>query len=643
MRWIPPLILVLLLGARFAMTFAPSSWGWGLDPLAGAPLVVQLSLLLLGGTAVLAAWPRSTGNRRGESSQVALRATVLLSWTLLLLLPCQHFLLGDSQTYVSALDRGVQVSGTTHREPLPVAIIAGVHQLLGGPGIRAFQVTGLLLAVIASLAAVAIAKRISADGGERLAILSALTIGGGLQLFARYAEYYAFALAAGLLFLWCALNWIERKGPLWLVGVSYVLAGLCHAVFALVAPAVFYLLWLAWRRGERRAMLVGLLASSAVGFGVMAAIHYPFAEIAKEASRGSMFLPPLGAKTERTAYSAFAPAHAMELVNLVALVAPGLFLLLPIVAGWKSERARFAAWLLPGALLFLGFAQAELGMLRDWDVFVVPIMLVVFALLVSASERPAPRELRRLGVPLALLGLSTAAAWMQSNHDPKQARARLERSVANASLYGPKSRGEVWRYLSSGYASDQALSGAIRAAVHAIEAEPDDRQNYRLLVSLEIEQGSRSGRSVDDALAQCARDLVGIAHRAGYLEHGIAFGATLAGRPDLALAAAQRGVADEPKSSELAATLGDMLRRVGRDAEAEQAYRDALAIDPNLPRANVGLATLAGLRGDRAALTAAVQDALRRAPWSPQAQQFRGLVESGKSDEQSLRNYIYVR
>ncbi len=517
---------------------------------------------------------------------------------------------------------------------------------------------GRLLAALALLLAALIAMRLGSDPNARLVVCSAIVLGGGLQIFARYAEYYAFPFAAGLLLVWSALRWLDRGGPLLAVTVSYVVAGLCHAVFLFVAPAMFYLAWLAWTRGERRSLLLALVGAPVVGVGLLMLFHYPFGEILKESTRSGMFLPPLGTWTERTAYSAFAPAHLAELLDLVLLISPSLLVLVPFamcVKGRWSETQRFAALLAPGPLFFVFFAHAELGTVRDWDFYVVPITLITLAVAVRVVTpaavpiaAPDPGQLAtpdplpgRLGLALLVTGLVTAGAWMQSNHDPPQARARLERTGGNPALYGPMSRGELWRYLSAACVDGGDVAGAVRNCVHAIESEPDDRQNYRFLASIRMDEARASGRDADSAVRQCIRDLAGRKHREECLYSGVALATSMAGRGDLALWAAHKAVAEDSRSVEAAAMLGDVLRRSGRFVEAHQAYESALALNPDIPRARVGLAALAGVAGDAVALRALAAEALKRTPWSPLAQEFQRAIDTGVRGAEAFQNFLH--
>ncbi len=72
-----------------------------------------------------------------------------------------------------------------------------------------------------------------------------------------------------------------------------------------------------------------------------------------------------------------------------------------------------------------------------------------------------------------------------------------------------------------------------------------------------------------------------------------------AGMPDVALRVASGDVGKNPQNANALAQQGDAYRTLGRTTEAEAAYMRALGIEPNNPRARIGLAMLL-LRSDPA-------------------------------------------
>jgi predicted Zn-dependent protease len=137
---------------------------------------------------------------------------------------------------------------------------------------------------------------------------------------------------------------------------------------------------------------------------------------------------------------------------------------------------------------------------------------------------------------------------------------------------------------------------AIQSYLNAIRSDPKDTMDYRLLAALAIEVAAR-------AVIQA-----------------------------------------EPNHPELLATWGDVLRRAGRDDEATAAYTRALARDPDLPRARIGLACMAAIRGDGAGMQAQFRECQKKMPWAPQVQQFARLLErAGGLGPDDCRRYIYIR
>jgi tetratricopeptide (TPR) repeat protein len=221
---------------------------------------------------------------------------------------------------------------------------------------------------------------------------------------------------------------------------------------------------------------------------------------------------------------------------------------------------------------------------------------------------------------------------------------RVRRVASNAAFFGPKSHGEIWRYLGSADVGAGQPGQAVRSYLHSIEADPDERMTYRMVAGLLIDSAKRSGRGVEAGIEEYRIALVRQRHRSGYGDYGIVFAALLAGREDLSLAAAARMVEEEPRNPEMLATYGDFLRRAGQDPEARRLYNQALAIDPNQVRALLGLGCLAGIAGNRTELERCARQALLMSPWSPQAQQFvNRLNDPAAWTPEHCRTNLYIR
>jgi Flp pilus assembly protein TadD len=166
---------------------------------------------------------------------------------------------------------------------------------------------------------------------------------------------------------------------------------------------------------------------------------------------------------------------------------------------------------------------------------------------------------------------------------------------------------------------------------------------YRLLASQRIAEGIRSGRGAEAGLALYHAEVDPVSSRPAFAHFGACFAAAAVQRDDLALEEARRMAELEPDYSELQASYGDFLRRAGRIEPARERYERALARDPDNPRARIGLACLAGVAGDRGTLEAQIHEALRRTPWSPQAQQFANLLSRGELTQDRCLRTLYLR
>ena len=656
-----------LLGALFLLrllaTLRPTSWMWGLDSLADrSPALRLVGLALFAavlappvGAAIVRALARAG---RALPGRILFASTCVATLAVLWMLRSRNLMLGDAQTYISTIEKGMRAAGGAHREPLSQVIVTQFHALVGGAlglgGQGSFTATELILAVCALAVCVRLARRIAPTIEGRLIVFAAILLGGALQLFSGYAEFYGFAVTAVLFFALLGVRQIDEGGGLLAPALAFTLACLSHAQALFAAPTLVYLIMIGWKEGRRRD---AVLAAAAVPIAVLIGLvllRYPFAEIGREATRPGSFLPPFGAFTKRTAYGAFAPAHLAEILNAAILVAPALPAAIALgisrpQRGNRSRRATFLALLAVGPILFALVANPQLGMVRDWDIFALPVTVAaLWAAAAGATRLPHLRP--RRGAP-AIAGAILATTllhtifWMSANHDPDPARERMRRVAANASFFGTQSLGEIWRYIGSADVGAGVLERAAASYRTAIASDPDDRMSYRMLAGIEIRRATDAGKGVEEGLAAYHALLdAGKAERRAYAFLGGAIAATTSKREDLALREARAMIETEPEHPELLAFRGDLLRRSQRFDEARASYEAALARDPSQPRARIGLACLAGANGDRAACEAQAREALERTPWSPQAQQFARVLRQPDALTPDLcRRYLYIQ
>jgi hypothetical protein len=671
------LVLWILLALRAVATLAPTSWLWGVDSLADRSLVLRvLGLVLLAAAAAPAIGKRVfravRGVMRRLSSRVLAVAASLPFVLLLAWMRSNNILLGDSQTWLSALEKGVRSAGGAHREPLPQAAVIAFHRLVAGPAgwdsHATFTAVGIALGLGFLAVSGSLARALAKEEPGRVLVFSLIVLGGGLQLFAGYPEFYGFALAAVLLFARLGIRSIEGRGGALPACLAFVLAGLCHAQVAFAFPAVVYILVRAWKAGRKREAILALVSIPVATVLALVALRYPFGEIGKEAARVGALLPPLGGATTRTAYGIFTPVHLVDLLNALLLVSP----LLPVaialgLADGTPVRPRriFLGCLAVGPILFALAANPELGMARDWDIFVLPFALLTLwmaepaaaAIDRAAGKRRTPPEgrsphgfARGRFTPEALAGAVFLACllhsflWIDANHRPDPALERMRRVAANPALFGPRSLGETWRYIGSVDMMAGRTDPAARSYLLAIQSDPDEKMSYRFLAGNRIDAAREAGRDEREGLADYHARLETGKQRPAYGFLGGTLACLTVDRLDLALLEARQMVVAEPTHPELLAVSGDLLRVAGETERSRVAYESALARDPAQPRARVGMACLAGIRGDRTEVEAQIREALRRTPWSPLAQQFaRQVAGRGDVPPSFFQTYFFLQ
>lgn len=718
-------LLWTLLGLRGVATFAPTSWLWGLDSLADRAAAVRiLGFLLFAGAAVPSTgrWAVSALGtvRRRVPAALSGFLGLLAAAGLFVWLRTGHVLLGDTQTWISSIEKGMRSPGGAHREPLPQTVVTLLYREISKPlgkgADSSFLWVELVLGVCFLWLAAAIVRRLARTDTEQALLFGLIGLGGALQLFAGYAEFYGFAVAGTFLLLWLALRWLDGHGPLFGVSLAFVLAALCHAQLVFASPGILALLIFAWRDGRRKEAAIALAAIPVAALLGLLLLHYPFFDMAREARSSKNFLPPFGRYAGGTSYGTFTVPHLAELLDVALLVSPMFPLALALRGGkLPARRWLFLGGIALGPFLFALIASPGLGMVRDWDIFVLPVLLgtlwmgagaaALLGGMAASSERdraggvavpdpPGPARRgsgaggghgrdgtgarRRRDASGARQGSGGAATgrdpdtdsiglwgaagarglagcvlltcllhgvfWLQGNHLPGAARERIRRVAGNAAFFGPVSHGEVWRFLGSADLQAGDVAEGAASLLHSIRVDPDQRMTYRLLANIYLEAAKAGGKSAEDGLAEFHAALAKGKQRPGHAHLGACFAALSFQRPDLAFEEAREAAAAEPESPEHLATWGDLLRREGRFAEADSVYHRALSFDPANARGRLGLACLAGIRGDRAGLEAGVQEALRRRPWDAYAQQFQRLLQRpGGLSPEACQGLLYYR
>ena len=354
---------------------------------------------------------------------------------------------------------------------------------------------GLFIAVMLTL------LRRAADGGaQRLALTALMLLTPGLLFFFGYVEYYTFAFAALGIFLVMSLAVLRgTMSPLWLIAV-FVLMALFHVMMLMVLPGL--LLTLAARNERLRAAVTLRTLLIATGAVLVAGGIFYFASgIATEGSRVILALHPFGEEGAVQHYTLLAPAHLVDIANMLALAAGPALLVLFFVPwrkrAWTAEEVIMLSHVLYfGFLLVFGYTC--FGMARDWDVNAgFGLAAGVFAVVMLRRREESERSY--LYYLAACAALVAVLPWIAVNVDDDSSERRFRAVMeldddlvtGDFALNGYEHLRKYYQSTGDG----EAMAWAIRKKVEMV-GYPDDYRKLMLQLLSSL-QGAQQKEYLD--------------------------------------------------------------------------------------------------------------------------------------------------
>jgi hypothetical protein len=351
------------------------------------------------------------------------------------------------------------------------------------------------------IGAVLLLVRRAAEGGaQRLALTAMLLLTPGLLFFFGYVEYYTFAFAALGIFLLVSLAVLRGKmSPLWLVAV-FVLMTLFHVMMLMALPGLLLTLAARHERLRTAVTLRNLLIATAA---VLAAggIFYFASGIATEGSRVILALHPFGEEGAVQHYTLLAPAHLVDIVNMLALAAGPALLVLAFVPWkkrtWSADEVIMLTHVLYFAFLLV-FGYTCFGMARDWDVN-AGFGLAAGAFAVVMLRRRDEAERSYLYYLAAGAALVAVLPWIAVNVDDASSERRFRAVMeldddlitGDFALNGYEHLRKYYQSTGDG----DAVAWAIRKKVEMV-GYPDDYRKLMLQLLSSL-QGSRLKEYLD--------------------------------------------------------------------------------------------------------------------------------------------------
>jgi len=591
--------------ALAAIHFAGARWLvstlWGAHAYAFYPAWVGLAALVALAVAWVTGW-----RRRAErpSARVAMwmehltrapRSTVLrplILFTCALLLFWQfrarHLLLGDGLV----LSKNILMPQSFHPlEPLAMFLqqtwCSWAAPWVRGEGLAERDVAWQALALGSALAgalfvvvADAIVRQLQhaaqtpeADiAATNLPLLLLLTQ-GFIQIFFGYVENYALLVLAMSYYVWCALSYLNGRGPLLCVMLSCLIAMCVHLSAALLLPSLAFVVVVGFRqRGERgfwgEVLAAGLVAATVLTFLSRLGGGYDLPKTLL-AIIGRIATPD----SDAPGYIG-SGAHALDMFNEQLLIGPlGLALLAAGLMGlrWSrgSQTVRLFLMTLAGSCVVVTLlaGDSNLGYARNWDLLAPTGFVFALAGLFLLLEQIRTARFRHLALAAAVaISLFHPAPWIGVNASLDRGLARF----ARLPLGGGRTESTLgcWHFRQANYPE------AERWLDRSIAANPGNPRAHYWAGRVYAATGR-----IDAAAAafERARDI-----RPDIVSFRLAWINSLVrlGMLEPALQEASYLVKTDPSNSRRWALLGSILLELGRGPGALEAFQRARILEP---------------------------------------------------------------
>lgn len=326
---------------------------------------------------------------------------------------------------------------------------------------------GALLAVANGMAAARLARALRLTGAPALAVMAIAGWTAAPALFSGYAKALV-ELAVLELVAAAALAGVARgREGLTVLGLATAAAIVLHRSGLVLLPAYLAGAALVIRREGANAWRRPALAISALPVAAALAALGPRLARTLAGFDVSHHVARAGASPAAIGGYVLAPAHLLDLANLLLLLVPALPLAFAFVvrergdgdADGRAARAFATAALVLPPLAVALVVRPQQGVFRDWDMFMPAGVAVAAWLATRTGERLArARDGAHLALPVLVLCVAVSAGWLAHQADVPRATAR-----ARAILLGPPAR-----------SGDERATGFDRLALVALWANDAD-------------------------------------------------------------------------------------------------------------------------------------------------------------------------
>ena len=598
----------LVLSALFILFgFLPDNGWWGINHLLFFPFHVKVIFAAVTVMALLPVSSRAFGCIVDRLSRSPRRVTgavsVVISLFLFWFFRVAVHSLGDGYQRAFEIEQGKLFQST---EMLDFGVHVLIYRPLRALGLTDAATTAMALtSIVAGGVFVYMLAVLAPFRGRKKALFMAVILSLGItQFFFGYVESYTLLYLFSVWYIFLAFRAAASKTGFGVLTLAYLLAAFSHQAALILAPSYIFLAFIVYRRHRLRSVLMPAALVAAVAPYVTAFVLARALAAEETGGLAAFFLPLFSG-----VYAVFSPVHLFDILNQLLLVGPVALALLPIlILGFRRGEGRLLTFLLVvPASAFIMFFDPKLTLIRDWDLFAVPVATCVIPLLLTSFSRLGDDLTSLLGriLPAALCGVVLMSSWVMLNHSTTAHLTRAE-YVLEHSVKGR-------RY---GY----------ELLAHYYHIQDDYQNELRVLQT--IDPGDRTPR-VYGKLAQAFYKLGRLDEAYAHAQFGVMqtipnkLNALMAG-----LTSYDKGKYPEaayyfrvamdmdPGDYQWLYLLGDALLLADSLDEAIAVYTQAIDRDPSSPRPFIGLADAYVRKGNYVRAQQYCREGLARDPQS---------------------------
>lgn len=494
------LALLALLAARAVTATLPSMWLWGLNvqrflqPMFGAALWLACALPLLPrvGERLAGACERLGDRLVGggiASAWFALGGALLVWW-----FPDRTWITGDFLLRQGSAESGAFAGNFGHSLPLEIFLngtLPGLFPTASNfdPNV-ASRVIGALSAAALALVAVRLARAWSLGGAAALVAASTVFFGGYLCVFTGLGKPAAVLCVLAALALLGAIRLTASARGGWVLALALATAFLTHRSAAALVPLWLAAVFTAWRRHRPLDARGRLEIGAALALPLAAAIAVgPFIlRIFREFDLPS-HIATVPIRHTGPLAAAFAPAHLLDLANLLIVYSPA-----PIAAGLVVAGMRPRASIGAPAGLALGLALSFVplllfihpiqGVFRDLEMFapagLALAMLAAYVLGRALQERRLPRW---IAPALLAAALFPTLEWLVHFRDTTRGIERARAFAVEAPGRAEDELAQLWDLIAYRAFRLRQWDGAVEACERSAGYAPQPRALLMLAIA----------------------------------------------------------------------------------------------------------------------------------------------------------------